>query len=326
MIKPTLLLLLLTPALAFHELLPPLASLTTTVPDVQHIVTAGTAAWNHASTLQLADNLSNVNPLSLYMNSLQNNPLETKMATGAVLALTGDGIAQSREDEPYDERRAASFALFDSAYRAAQHVLYPIVVQYCQGQYLSQSVSPLDTSAAAALEQTLVSQFLIVPFLYYPVFYLVTGFCQGLDWEGTKQRAQQTFVPLMKRNLLFWIPVQFVQFLFVPENLQIPMLSVCGLVWTLILSVMAGSAKAHQEPQGDMPEEEYCVTGMENECLIPEDGLFPDTNMQEITEEMIEMAHEVTEEFKDIIGSSASDDEEDTESAKEKEEELLLRK
>ena len=49
----------------------------------------------------------------------------------------------------------------------------------------------------------------------------------------------------MKRNLLFWIPVQFVQFGYIQEDLQIPFLSMCGLAWTFILSVAAGSAKSY---------------------------------------------------------------------------------
>lgn len=50
----------------------------------------------------------------------------------------------------------------------------------------------------------------------------------------------------MKRNLLFWIPTQFAVFGFVEENLQIPILIVCGLVWTIILSISAGNAAEEQ--------------------------------------------------------------------------------
>lgn len=80
--------------------------------------------------------------------------------------------------------------------------------------------------------------------LYYPVFYCITGAVQGLTVEETISRARDTFVPLMKRNLLFWIPVQFGTFEYVEENLQIPILILCGLVWTVILSVSAGSVTA----------------------------------------------------------------------------------
>jgi hypothetical protein len=50
----------------------------------------------------------------------------------------------------------------------------------------------------------------------------------------------------MKRNLMFWIPTQFAVFGFVEENLQIPILIVCGLAWTIILSLSAGNASEEQ--------------------------------------------------------------------------------
>ena len=48
------------------------------------------------------------------------------------------------------------------------------------------------------------------------------------------------FVPLMKRNLLFWIPVQFVQFYWVDPSWQVSFVCVAGLVWNVILSAIAG--------------------------------------------------------------------------------------
>ena len=91
-----------------------------------------------------------------------------------------------------------------------------------------------------------------MPFFYYPVFYTVTALVQGLDTEAAVQRAKETFVPLMKRNLLFWIPVQFIQFGFIDENLQIPFLSICGLAWTFIISVFAGNAKQTDEQDQEL--------------------------------------------------------------------------
>ena len=109
------------------------------------------------------------------------------------------------------------------------------------------TVSPDSVPLAAAMEQTLVSQLVIIPTLYYPVFYAVTGAVQGLTLEQMIDRAKQTFIPLMQRNLLFWIPVQFFVFGFVEESLQISILIVCGLVWTIILSIAAGAANKPQE-------------------------------------------------------------------------------
>jgi len=226
------------------------------------------------------------NPLQAYKNQLAAQPLITKMMTGGTLAVCGDAIAQSRNDDDYDKRRALSFAGFDFIYRAVQHVAFPAIVHQCQGQYIaslltaSPALSHLVNNQLGAdpqyyfgaMEQTLASQLGIVPFFYYPVFYTITAFVQGLDQEAAVQRAKDTFVPLMKRNLLFWIPVQFIQFGFIDESLQIPFLSVAGLAWTFIISLFAGNAKAATAAVSDassvQDEEMQVIMDMENKHII----------------------------------------------------------
>mmetsp|Transcript_6584 Transcript_6584/g.14277 ORF Transcript_6584/g.14277 Transcript_6584/m.14277 type:complete len:315 (-) Transcript_6584:232-1176(-) len=215
-----------------------------------------------------------------YLTTLNNNPLPTKMMTGAALATAGDAIAQSREDDDYNAARGASFASFDMTYRAAQHFLFPIIVDICRGQYLMGALAAfgasrlLNLEPLAAMERSLASQLIIVPFMYYPVFFTFTGFMQGLTFDEGVERAKENFLPLMKRNLLFWIPVQYVQFCYIPTDLQIPFLSCAGLAWTFILSLLAGSAKKYSTETPD--HETYCVTGLEECCVIHDDELFPD--------------------------------------------------
>jgi hypothetical protein len=223
------------------------------------------------------------------------------MATGGTLAASGDAIAQREsrrkgttghnvQDEPfdYDRRRALSFLTFDMLYRALQHHAFPIIVLNCHGQFLSQVLSfvksetgtaitgaiVLPTEYLAAMEQTLASQLGIVPFLYYPVFFTLTGFLQGLTYQESWTRAADNFPKLMKRNLLFWIPVQFIQFGFVPEDLQIPFLSLAGLCWTFILSMTAGSARSYSAPPNShsalaSSPATVGVTGTELSTMLP---------------------------------------------------------
>eukprot|EP00985_Skeletonema_marinoi_P026663 scaffold20871_cov104-Skeletonema_marinoi.AAC.1 len=123
------------------------------------------------------------------------------------------------------------------------------------------------------LERSLASQLIMVPFLYYPIFFCVTGFAMKLSFEEGLDRAKLNFVPLMKRNLLFGIPVQYIQFCYVPTDLQIPFLSCTGLVWTFLLSFHAGSAKKCSNDEAD--HDTCCVIGIESDCvvLIPEEKL-----------------------------------------------------
>jgi protein Mpv17 len=215
--------------------------------------------------------------LHKYTTALAEHALPTKMATGATLAVAGDAIAQqaSSDSDEYDTKRAASFALFDSAYRALQHVAFPIIVATCHGQFLSGLLPDASSNLAAAMEQTLASQLGIVPFLYYPIFFAFSGAVQGLDADEAWTRAKENFLPLMQRNLLFWIPVQFIQFAFIQEDLQIPFLSVCGLAWTFILSISAGSAKGYSASadaaQQGMPTAEQLAPPPDIEMMTADD-------------------------------------------------------
>lgn len=217
-----------------------------------------------------------------YRTLLAIHPLPTKLVTGAVLALTGDAVAQGRDqNDSYNASRGVCFAMFDMTYRAVQHYLFPVIVDVCRGQFFLSIVQAMGVAQAlgnieilTALERSLANQLIVVPFFYYPVFFTFTGVMQGLTFNEGLDRAKQNFLPLMKRNLLFWIPIQYAQFAFVPFDLQIPFLCVAGLVWTYILSILAGSTKkyANETPESD---ETYCVIGNEDECILPEGELLP---------------------------------------------------
>lgn len=252
------------------------------IPEVYHIHSTAMESMNHvvppfasspsnAATLLPTDYNAEAaatlfDPLFGYKQLLKTHPLPTKMITGATLAVCGDAIAQFKDtDNDYDKRRAASFAVFDMAYRALQHFSFPIIIAYCHGQLLGSLpvLDALESSQMAAMEQTLASQLGIVPFLYYPAFFTISAAIQGLSAPAAWSRAQENFVPLMKRNLLFWIPIQFIQFGYIQEDLQIPFLSCAGLAWTFILSVYAGSAKSYS-PEKDLEMQERTIESLDN--------------------------------------------------------------
>lgn len=214
----------------------------------QHVITTAT------STVPKLPDL-----FGLYQNALHTLPLQTQMVTGAVLAIAGDATAQTINNHnkpncPIELKRTFSFAAFDACYRAAQHVIYPPMKDYFHGQFLYPAISSILPSVnafdqhhnqilSAAAEQSLVSQLVVIPLLYYPIFFAVTGMVQGLTWEQSMERGKQSFIPLMQRNLLFWIPVQFGVFGWINDDaMQISVLIACGFIWTMILSAFAGSA------------------------------------------------------------------------------------
>lgn len=193
-----------------------------------------------------------------YQNLLINHPLPTKTLTGAVLAIVGDALAQATTQTGqqqnsfasyYDRRRALSFALFDMCYRVFQHNMFPVIIGSCQGNVLkkvlprilpSKNLVALLLPAAAAVEQTAIYQFVIVPCLYYPAFFAFTGLILGLTSRESLDRMKSQFFLCWRRNLMFWIPTQLFLFGVVDETFQIPFACVMGMIWSSILSLTAG--------------------------------------------------------------------------------------
>lgn len=192
--------------------------------------------------------------LASYKATMVRHPLPTKVATGAFLAVLGDALAQTRQTDnmKYNPRRAASFAAFDGCYRFFQHNAFPFIISICKGNALASVFSMVPgvvvgsnlAQGLAALERTLVYQLVVIPLLYYPIFFSFTGYLQGLKPKEILQRAKTSFLPCWKRNLLFWIPTQMVMFGLIDEYWQIPFACVMGMLWSMILSVTAGNAKA----------------------------------------------------------------------------------
>ena len=120
-----------------------------------------------------------------YQNLLVTHPLQTKVVTGAILAVIGDAVAQKMTQEGqqqqqqdsssatyWDRRRALSFAVFDMCYRVFQHNMFPFIIRLGQGNVIKKVLPRILPSknlvsfllpAAAAIEQTALYQLAIVP-------------------------------------------------------------------------------------------------------------------------------------------------------------------
>lgn len=217
-----------------------------------------------------------------YMELLRTKPLQTKAMTAAVLAPIGDAIAQFQSQKSYNPLRGAAFLVFGALYTGCfQHYWFDflnghiidwgealrlwghpaetnIPVQAFVQQHsldwwqyfdvkaqiddVMNTLQAPPTDSELALAKVAVNQFLIVPTVYMPIFFAVTGLLGGLDIPKSIARAESLYLPIMKRNYFYWLPVQFFQFLVLPVDLQIPFVSAASLVWTIILSTIASDA------------------------------------------------------------------------------------
>ena len=184
---------------------------------------------------------------SLYSSALITNPLEVKAATAAVLSVTSDALVQRKETPgTYDMRRAASFATFNAAYKGMfLHFSLPAIFAVCQGNVLRHAIGPLPLSCGdallKALERTIANQLFVVPLVFFPLFFGVTGAVQGLSRQASWQRMRENYLPMCWHSLVFWFPIQIVQFLVLPLKWQASSVQAISFVWNMILSSLVGS-------------------------------------------------------------------------------------
>lgn len=160
-------------------------------------------------------------------------------------------------------RRLLSFAIFGACYTGCfQYNLFAFLNEHVDGtdllfpaeaamQYatamaamLGVEISPLPEVTTllpllGAVQRTLINQLCIIPSLYYPLFFLITGLAYNLSLKEMIERARSLYLPLLQRNLAFWLPVQFAQFAFIEPAFQLPFVCACGLVWNMILSTVS---------------------------------------------------------------------------------------
>ncbi|XP_004303336.1 PREDICTED: protein sym-1 [Fragaria vesca subsp. vesca] len=170
--------------------------------------------------------------LSWYLDLLAKYPVLIKALTSAILTLIGDVICQLVIDQVpcLDLKRTFLFTLLGL-------VLVGPTLHFWY-LYLSKLVT--FPGASGAFMSLLLDQFLFSP-MFIGVFLSALMTLEGRPSQVIPKLQQEWFSSVLA-NWQLWVPFQFLNFRFVPQQFQVLAANVIALVWNVILSF-----KAHKE-------------------------------------------------------------------------------
>ncbi|XP_022744249.1 protein sym-1 [Durio zibethinus] len=170
--------------------------------------------------------------LSWYLALLEKHPVLTKAVTSALLTFIGDLICQLAIDQvpSLDVKRTFLFTLLGLV----------LVGPTLHFWYLSLSNLVKLPGASGAFLRLLLDQFLFAP-TFIGVFLSTLVTLEGRPSQVVPKLQQEWFSAVVV-NWQLWIPFQFLNFRFVPQQFQVLAANFIALVWNVILSY-----KAHKE-------------------------------------------------------------------------------
>ncbi|KAI3868027.1 hypothetical protein MKX03_035243 [Papaver bracteatum] len=175
---------------------------------------------------------SNWSLITWYLKLLEMYPLLTKSVTSALLNLIGDLACQILIDKvpTVDVQRTFIFTFLGfTLVGPALHFWY---------LYLSKLVTA--PGATGAVLSLVLDQFIFSP-IFLGVFLSTLVTLEGKPSQVVPKLQQEWFSAVIV-NWQLWIPFQFLNFRFVPQNFQVLAANVVALAWNVILSFKAHKA------------------------------------------------------------------------------------
>ena len=165
-------------------------------------------------------------------------PFTTGFVTTGIKTTAADAFAQLmvEKKEKMDWRRNAMFTAFGFCYLGGfQYWLYNVkFTQWCG------PITSRFGHKASAPVKTFIDQAIHHPFVYFPVFYGIKASVSGKPMSYAVDKYKSEIWTSVKTLWSVWVPLQLINFAFVPRHLRVPYVAGVSFGWTMILSVMQG--------------------------------------------------------------------------------------
>lgn len=187
---------------------------------------------------------------------MKTRPVLTKMVSGGFLWGIGDVVAQVVpalfDDDEHDANKKKSEFGYDAP-RTARAVIF--------GSFLHAPLSHLHFnflefmtvkggfqpgSLKIPLFKTVMEQFVYWSWFSNSLYHGAMGAMQGMDAGQIQKRVKDVLWDTQVAQWKFWLPIQFLNFQFVPVRHQLNVVLLTSVVWTALLSAWYPPEDDHQ--------------------------------------------------------------------------------
>ena len=165
-------------------------------------------------------------------------------AIAGLLGLSADMFTQTVcENKPLssiDKQRTLAITLFSGAYLgiACNYIysLYPALSSSIVQSNLFRKMLPrhCETRSAGVIS-TVADNFVHVPMLYLPSYFLAVGTLQGVPVNNSIREMQDSWWTTLGSCWVFWVPFMAVNFAFVPPTQRVKAVAGANFCWTVCL-------------------------------------------------------------------------------------------
>lgn len=166
---------------------------------------------------------------------LTKHPIIANGVSGATFATVGDISCQKGIEGCFelDVRRCMAFGAFGFVYTGAVcNTLYSTYIHVLPAALLRMR-------GGEALGSTLLDNFVHLPLLYVPSFYVAVGFMQGQSRDEVASELRARYSETVVSSWAYWIPFMGANFGLVPPALRTVVMQGGDFVWTIILSYIS---------------------------------------------------------------------------------------
>lgn len=143
----------------------------------------------------------------------------------------------TKEIQPINIRRNLSFALFGLLHiGAGQYIILNKIIPR-----IIPSLKKIPQPTHSTLKAITLDQFIHIPFIYFPLFYAFKELGESTTKNPpSKINIIKNYKSNIKDDMIIsasiFMPIQYLNFKYIPSHLRVPLLSSCGFLYVMLLS------------------------------------------------------------------------------------------